>query len=114
VIANINFWARVAICGSISQYNSDSPEMGPRTPGFFVGRRVTSRGFIVSDFLTRFPFAMARLGKWVRTGKLKYREDIVEGGIAKAPEAFAGLLRGENFGKLQVRIGPEPAGLPKT
>ena len=47
-------------------------------------------------------------------GKLKYREDIVEGGIAKAPEAFAGLLRGENFGKLQVRIGPEPAGLPKT
>ena len=112
-IANLNFWARVAICGSISQYNSEATELGPRTPGFFVGRRVTSRGFIVSDFLTRFPFAMGRLGKWVREGKLKYREDIVDGGIAKAPEAFIGLLRGSNFGKLQVRVGPEPEGLPK-
>jgi NADPH-dependent curcumin reductase CurA len=113
VVANINFWARVAICGSISQYNSDAVEMGPRTPGFFVGRRVTTRGFIVSDFLTRFPFAMNRMGKWVREGKLKYREDIVDGGIAKAPEAFIGLLRGDNFGKLQVRVGAEPAGLTR-
>jgi NADPH-dependent curcumin reductase CurA len=113
VFANLNFWARVAICGSISQYNASETEFGPRTPGFFVGRRVTTRGFIVSDFMTRFPFAMARLGSWVRSGKLKYREDIVDGGIAKAPEAFIGLLKGDNFGKRQVRVGPEPAGLPK-
>jgi NADPH-dependent curcumin reductase CurA len=50
----------------------------------------------------------------VREGKLKYREDIVDGGIAKAPEAFVGLLRGDNFGKLQVRVGPEPASLRKA
>jgi NADPH-dependent curcumin reductase CurA len=57
---------------------------------------------------------MARLGKWVHSGKLKYREDIVDGGIAKAPEAFIGLLKGDNFGKRQVRVGAEPAGLIKS
>jgi NADPH-dependent curcumin reductase len=48
------------------------------------------------------------MGEWVRSGRIKYREDIVEGGIEKAPAAFIGLLRGDNFGKLQVRVGMEP------
>ncbi|MDX2205666.1 MAG: NADP-dependent oxidoreductase [Hyphomicrobiaceae bacterium] len=107
VFMSLNFFARVSLCGSISQYNADKLEMGPRLLGLFVGRRVNMRGFIVSDFLQHWPAAMKQMGAWVRSGQLKYREDIVQG-IENAPRAFIGLLRGENFGKLQVQLGPEP------
>jgi NADPH-dependent curcumin reductase CurA len=110
VFLNLNFFSRVALCGSISQYNAATPELGPRLLGLFVGRRVTMRGFIVSDFAGKWGPAMRQMGEWVRSGALKYKEDIVEG-IDAAPRAFIGLLRGENFGKLQVRLGPEPKGL---
>jgi NADPH-dependent curcumin reductase CurA len=105
VFANLNFWARVALCGAISQYNTAEP--GPRYMGTFVGKRVTARGFIVWDFNARYDQAMRRMGAWVRAGRLKYKQDIVEG-IENAPRAFIGLLRGENFGKLQVKLGPDP------
>ena len=107
VFLNLNFFARVALCGSISLYNAAAPELGPRLLGLFVGRRVNMRGFIVSDFAGKTAPAMRQMGDWVRSGRLKYKEDIVEG-IAQAPRAFIGLLRGENFGKLQVKLGPEP------
>ncbi len=106
VLGNLNFFARVALCGSISQYNT--AEAGPRWLGTFVGKRVTARGFIVWDFNTRYGPAMQRMGEWVRTGRIKYREDIVAG-IENAPRAFIGMLRGDNFGKMQVKLGPEPA-----
>jgi hypothetical protein len=77
--------------------------------GTFVGKRVTARGFIVWDFNARYAPVLRQLGEWLRAGRLKYKEDIVDGGIAKAPAAFIGLLRGENFGKRQVRLGPDPA-----
>jgi len=109
VFLNLNFFSRVALCGAISQYNAATPELGPRLLGLFVGRRVTVRGFIVSDFAGKWGPALRQMGQWVRSGALKYKEDIVEG-IDAAPRAFIGLLRGENFGKLQVRVGPEPAG----
>jgi len=108
VFVNLNFFARVSLCGSISQYNAATPEMGPRLLGLFVGRRVNMRGFIVSDFAAKYAPAMRQMGEWVRSGRIKYKEDIVEG-LEAAPRAFIGLLRGENFGKLQVRLGPEPA-----
>jgi NADPH-dependent curcumin reductase CurA len=108
VFLNLNFFARVALCGSISQYNAAAPDLGPRLLGLFVGRRVSMRGFIVSDFQGKWPAAMRQMGEWVRSGALTYKEDIVEG-IEAAPRAFIGLLRGENFGKLQVRLGPVPA-----
>jgi NADPH-dependent curcumin reductase CurA len=107
VFLNLNFFARVALCGSISQYNVAAPEAGPRLLGLFVGRRVSMRGFIVSDFANKFAPAMRQLGEWVRSGRIKYKEDIIEG-IEKAPRAFIGLLRGENFGKLQVKLGADP------
>jgi len=107
VFLNLNFWARVALCGSISQYNAASPELGPRLLGLFVGRRVMMRGFIVFDFNTQYGPALRQMGEWVRSGRLKYKEDIVEG-LENAPRAFIGLLRGENFGKLQVKLGPDP------
>jgi len=107
VFLNLNFWARVSLCGSISQYNAATPELGPRLLGLFVGRRVNMRGFIVSDFAAKWGPALRQMGEWVRSGRIKYKEDIVEG-IDNAPRAFIGLLRGENFGKLQVKLGPEP------
>jgi NADPH-dependent curcumin reductase CurA len=107
VFLNLNFWARVALCGSISQYNAAETQMGPRLLGLFVGRRVTMRGFIVWDFNGKYDMARRQMGEWVRSGRIKYKEDIVEG-IAKAPAAFAGLLRGNNFGKLQVKLGDDP------
>src|SRR5690606_10271119 len=106
VLANLNFFSRVALCGAISQYNTAEP--GPRWLYSFVGKRVTARGFIVWDFNHRYGPALKRLGEWVRSGRIKYKEDIVEGGIGAVPRAFIGLLRGENFGKLQVKLGPDP------
>ena len=111
VMLQLNTWARVALCGAISQYNAEKPEMAPRLPGLFVGKRVTMRGFIVSDFAQKYDPARAAMADMVRTGKLKFREDIVEG-LENAPRAFIGLLRGDNFGKLQIKVGQEPAGLP--
>ena len=107
VLRNLNFFARVSLCGSISQYNATTPEMGPRLMGTFVGKRVSMRGFIVWDFNDRYGPARKQMAEWIKSGKLKYREDIVEG-MEKAPRAFIGLLRGENFGKLLVKLGPEP------
>jgi hypothetical protein len=108
VTSQLNTWARIALCGAISQYNAETPEMAPRLPGFFVGRRVTMRGFIVSDFAPRYEPARKLMAEMVRSGRLKFREDIVDG-IENAPRAFIGLLRGDNFGKLQIRVGAEPS-----
>ncbi|MGE0701905.1 MAG: zinc-binding dehydrogenase, partial [Hyphomicrobiaceae bacterium] len=108
VIPLLNFWARVPLCGSISAYNAEKPEMGPRLLWPMVGRRVRMQGFIVSDFAPYFEPARKAMGELVRSGRLKFKEDIVTDGIGAAPRAFIGLLRGENFGKLQVQLGPEP------
>lgn len=108
VTMSMNTWGRIALCGAISQYNLDKPEMAPRLPAFFVGQRVTMRGFIVSDYLARWEQARGLMAGLVRAGKLKYREDITQGGIAQAPAAFIGMLRGDNFGKAQVLIGADP------
>ena len=105
VLANLNFFARVALCGSISQYNTAEP--GPRWMGTFVGKRVTARGFIVWDFNQRYAPALQQMGEWVRTGRIKYKEDIIAASIDTVPRTFIGLLRGENFGKLQVKLGPD-------
>jgi NADPH-dependent curcumin reductase CurA len=77
--------------------------MGPRLLGTFVGKRVRAQGFIVTDFADRYGPARRQMGEWVRSGRLKYREDVVEG-IDKAPRAFIGMLRGENFGKMLVKV----------
>jgi NADPH-dependent curcumin reductase CurA len=103
VLRNINFFGRVALCGSISQYNATTPPVGPRLLGTFVGKRVRAQGFIVTDFANRYEPAMRQMAEWIRSGKLKYREDVVQG-IDKAPRAFIGLLRGENFGKMLVKM----------
>ena len=107
VVPLLNFWARVPLCGSISAYNAEKPELGPRLLWPMVGRRVHMQGFIVSDFAPRFEPARRAMGELVRAGRLTFKEDIVVG-LENAPRAFIGLLRGENFGKLQIKLGPEP------
>src|SRR5215471_4375015 len=98
----LNDFARVPVCGLIAQYNASSPMPGPDM--FSVLRkRLTLRGFIVTDFAAKQADFLRDVSEWVRTGRLKYREDIVDG-LEKAPASFIGMLQGKNFGKMLVRI----------
>ena len=98
----LNDFARIPVCGLIAQYNSRTPMPGPDM--FSVLRkRLMLRGFIVSDFAAKQGDFLREAGEWVRAGRLKYREDIVDG-LAQAPAAFLGLLQGKNFGKMLVRV----------
>jgi NADPH-dependent curcumin reductase CurA len=98
----LNNFARVPLCGLIGQYNDGKPTPGPDMRSI-LSKRMTVRGFIVTDLAPKHPEAAALLADWYRSGRIKYREDIVEG-LAKAPEAFLGLLQGKNFGKLVVKV----------
>jgi NADPH-dependent curcumin reductase CurA len=95
--------ARVAICGQISQYNLDQPEMGPRLMPNLLIRQARAEGFLVFQFAHRYPEALQQLTKWLQAGKLKYREDIVAG-IENAPRALIGMLNGRNMGKQLVKL----------
>jgi NADPH-dependent curcumin reductase len=105
VIQMLNPFARVPLCGLISMYNATSPSPGPSWR-FLLTNRVLVKGFIVSDHLDRMPAFVNDVSQWVREGKIKFREDIVDG-IEKAPSAFIGLLEGKNFGKMLVRVGED-------
>jgi NADPH-dependent curcumin reductase CurA len=108
VTRHVNPFARIAVCGLISQYNLTEPELAPRNERFILVSRARIQGFIVFDFAARYREGLAQLGAWVRDGQLKYREDIVDG-LEQAPAALIGLLQGRNFGKMLVRVGPDPA-----
>jgi NADPH-dependent curcumin reductase len=98
----LNNFARIPVCGLIAQYNATAPIQGPDM--FSVLRkRLTVRGFIVTDFAAKEADFLRDVGDWVRSGRLKYREDVVDG-LENAPAAFLGLLQGKNFGKLLVRV----------
>ncbi|HEY2638045.1 MAG TPA: NADP-dependent oxidoreductase [Solirubrobacteraceae bacterium] len=97
-------FGRTAACGAISMYNATEAAPGPRTIGLVVPRRLRIRGFIVSDHADRWPAAMTELAGWVREGRLRFRETFVDG-LENMPEAFLGLLRGDNTGKMVVRLG---------
>ena len=108
VSRHVNQFARFAICGLISQYNLTEPEVVPRNERFVLVNRVRIQGFLVFDFAARYKEGLAQLTEWVRDGRLKYREDIVDG-LDRAPGALLDLMQGRNFGKKLVRVGPEPA-----
>jgi NADPH-dependent curcumin reductase CurA len=106
VLGLVNIGARIPLCGLIAEYNALEPPPGPNLrPVLF--NRVTIQGFIVSDHAQREPQFLEDMGRWVRQGRVRYREDIVDS-LARAPEAFIGLLEGRNFGKLLVRVSPDP------
>jgi NADPH-dependent curcumin reductase len=102
----LNPFARVAMCGMVSQYNEAEFPPGPNL-GFVVGKRVTIQGFIVSDKPEKLAEWRALAAPWVADGSLAYREDVHEG-LEQAPDALAGILGGQNFGKLLVRVGEDP------
>jgi hypothetical protein len=97
---------RVVICGQIAHYNAEKLETGPRLLFNLIIRRARIEGFLVLDYADRFAQALARMAEWVKDGRLKYRETVVDG-IENAPAAFIGMMRGENIGKQLVRIAPE-------
>ncbi len=103
VFMQINTFARLSICGQISQYNNAKPEMGPRLLGMLIVARAKAQGFLVTDYMQRFPQAMAEMSGWVKEGKIKYREDIIDG-FENLPKAFIGLFHGENIGKRIVKV----------
>jgi NADPH-dependent curcumin reductase CurA len=103
VLRQLNPFARIPLCGLVSQYNATEAYAVKGFPSLLVNR-VKLEGFIVTERLARWPEALGALGTWVAEGKLRYRETIAEG-IRSAPQAFIGMLRGENLGKQLVRVG---------
>jgi NADPH-dependent curcumin reductase CurA len=101
VLARMNAFGRIALCGMISGY--DGQPIPLQQPTLLLTQRLTIEGFIVSEHMEVWPEALKELGLLVATGKLKYRETIAEG-LDAAPEAFLGLLKGRNFGKQLVRL----------
>jgi NADPH-dependent curcumin reductase CurA len=103
----LNDFARVPVCGLIAQYNDTEPPAGPdRLPAMMrmiLTRRIRMQGFIVWDFADQRSDFQREMGAWVREGAIRYREHIVEG-LENAANAFLGLLRGDNFGKLIIKI----------
>jgi NADPH-dependent curcumin reductase CurA len=102
----LNPFARVAMCGMVAQYNDAEFPPGPNL-GFVVGKRVLIQGFIVSDRPEKLAEWRALAAPWVADGSLVYREDAHDG-LENAPEALARMLDGGNFGKMLVRVGPDP------
>ncbi len=111
VVPLMNPFGRVPVCGLIAHYNATALPPGPnRVPplmGAILVKRLTLRGFIVYDFREQQPEFERDMAHWVLEGKVKYREDIVDG-LENAVAAFKRLFTGGNFGKLLVRVGPEP------
>ena len=103
VFARLNNFGRLAFCGAISEYQDAEPIAGPPKMFTIVQRRLTIQGFIVSDHAALMGDFAAEVGGLLKAGKLKARETVVDG-LAGAPQAFMGLLKGENFGKLVVKV----------
>ena len=103
VLAQLAVGARIVICGTASVSSWAPPPQGPRVERHMLVKRARMSGFLVFDYAHRYEEAVARLASWVRDGKLRYREDILDG-IEHAPGAIAELYRGENLGKRLIRV----------
>jgi NADPH-dependent curcumin reductase CurA len=102
-LANLARGARIVICGAISQYCNTGPTAGPSNYMSLLTNRASMKGMLVMDYSDRFPQAGAEMAAWMAAGKLKSREDIVEG-LATFPETLLKLFKGENFGKLMLKV----------
>lgn len=115
VLPLMNDFGRIPVCGRIAHYNNAAASgragsgASPlvRAMGLVLVRRLTLRGFIVSDYADRLDDFLKDVGEWLRSGQLRYREDLVQG-LEAAVEAFQGLLEGRNRGKLLVQVGADP------
>lgn len=106
----LNNFARIPVCGLIAHYNDTAPPDGPdrssRLMLQILSKRLTFRGFIVSDFNSQLPQFLNDTSAWLQEGKLKYKEDITDG-LENAPRELIGLLRGENFGKKIIQVSED-------
>ncbi len=103
VISFINHGARIVVCGQISMYNATKQPVGPRPQPLLVTRSAIMQGFIVSDYGTRFDEGIKTLAKWLKDGKLTYKQTVTQG-FDNLPKAFLGLFKGENIGKYLVEL----------
>nr|WP_295084245.1 NADP-dependent oxidoreductase [uncultured Roseateles sp.] len=111
VLPLLNTGARVPVCGLIAQYNATALPAGPDRSSLLMRtlltKRIRMQGFIIfDDYGHRYPEFAKDMGQWLAQGKIKFREDIVDG-LENAPQAFIGLLEGKNFGKLIVRVAKD-------
>ena len=104
VLARIRRKARIIICGAISQYNNTTPVNGPKNYLSLLVNRARMEGIVVFDNVERFPVAIAEMAGYLRDGRMKSREDVVEGGVAAFPATLLKLFAGENFGKLVLKV----------
>src|SRR6267378_379032 len=107
----LNAFARIPVCGLIAHYNDTQPSTPKWASSMMravLTKRLNIRGFIVSDFAARHADFLRDMSQWVREGKVRHREFVTEG-LDSAPGAFMGLLKGANFGKQLVRVGPDKA-----
>lgn len=104
VLNLMNQSGRIVVCGTISNYNDTEPKPGPSNLRQVLVKRLKMQGFIVSDHMELYPEFIEQMSKWISEGKLKWRETIIEG-IENAPTAFIGLFKGDNIGKMLVKLG---------
>jgi len=107
VLKRINVHARIPLIGLISQYCDAKPRPGPNL-GSVLANRALIQGMIIFDHTDRMPDFLRDMSQWLREGKVRYREDIIQG-LENAPRAFAGLLEGENIGKRIVQVAADPS-----
>ena len=107
----LNLHARVPVCGTVSEYNvTDREAIADKMPALLLatlGKRLTIKGFVISDHFARMPDFQREAGGWLREGKIKYKEEFVEG-LENAPKAFNAMLKAETFGKVIVKVSEAP------
>ena len=109
ILTRLNDFARMPLCGLISSYNATDPVPGPYNFSMLLMRHVTLKGFIVTDYMERFPEGMQAMGQWLMEGKIKFETDVVNG-LENAPGSLERLFTGKNLGKLVVEVSTPPAG----
>ena len=103
VISNIAPFGRIGVCGVISQYNLTEVQEGMRVQRALLTNQASIEGFLVFRFEQKYETARKRMAMWLNSGKLIWKEDVVKG-LENAPKAFIGLMKGDNFGKLLIKI----------
>src|SRR5262249_60561587 len=104
VLAQVNVFGRIALCGLISGYNATEAPPGPKNIRAVLTQRLKMQGLIVFDWAERVPEAIAQLGQWHKEGKLKIREDVREGGVEAFPEVLNLLYNDGNFCQMMLHI----------
>ena len=103
ILTRLNDFARMPLCGLISSYNATDPVPGPYNFSMLLMRHVTLKGYIVTDYIDRFPEGMQAMGQWLLAGRIRFETDIVEG-LENAPASLERLFTGKNLGKLVVKV----------